>query len=210
MPPFYLLLGDGDNFLNVTTDSTNITEHKGYEAQWVINVSSYPTEIEYTWTKEKEDQRLGIKGIKEDKYRVERKANFIILKILNLSLRDLGRYSFQVELKNNKNYSKKLDLHLTVLGIFLLNFIKQNKPWHVLYMYVILIVDVPDVHIKSKDQEFWEYGKNYTMECAARGFPIPRVSWVFLEMQKYDDIKLGSGSNKECKTGGSKEGIKVS
>lgn len=104
--------GSEERFLNVTTANTDITEHVGRDAVWVIHISSYPTSLDYVWKKSTGEEI----GRSNPKYQIKQKGSTLSLKILNASLRDGGSYQFIVRLKEFGDIVKTLDLNLTVLG----------------------------------------------------------------------------------------------
>lgn len=103
-----------ERFLNVSTELANIQERAELDAKWVINVSSYPTAIDYAWL-DKRGTEIGRSG-GDAKYKVIRDGDFIFLKIVRISLQDSGKYKFIVKLKEHPDDMRELDMNLTVLG----------------------------------------------------------------------------------------------
>lgn len=108
------LTGSEERFLNVTTDKTDIEERGGFDAKWVINISSYPTALDFTWRKVNSGE-IG-RDPDDPKYQIDRKGPLVVLKILNASLKDSGAYQFLVRLRDFSDVFKTLELRLTVLG----------------------------------------------------------------------------------------------
>ncbi|XP_021947889.1 platelet-derived growth factor receptor beta isoform X3 [Folsomia candida] len=155
--------GSEERFLNVTTDKTDIEERGGFDAKWVINISSYPTALDFTWRKVNSGE-IG-RDPDDPKYQIDRKGPLVVLKILNASLKDSGAYQFLVRLRDFSDVFKTLELRLTVL-------------------------DKPEIFIKPKEPEaYFEQGKSYTLTCSGRGNPLPSISWWFMEIQTFQELE---------------------
>ena len=148
------------------SDTYNKTAATEETVQWVVEIASHPPP-RVSWY----DPRGNLISEGEDK-----EKNRMVQTALSI--------------KNTRSMLKLSQLQLANSGLYSL---KVENDFHVKWEnFSLTVTSAPEMSlgvVEAGDGGLYQVGRQYTLQCSARGSPVPRISWTFKQCQSYNNCQ---------------------
>ena len=95
-----------------------------------------------------------------------------------------------LSIKNTRSMLKLSQLQLTDSGLYSL---KVENDFHVKWEnFSLTVTSVPEMSVdvlEAGEGGLYQVGREYTLQCSARGSPVPRITWTFKQCQSYNNCE---------------------